>query len=156
MEFEETIALDRNNASGMLQLGFTLVVLGQPEAALPYFEKAIRLNPRNKNIQSYYLGLGECYMFLGHLNEAVDLLRKARASNPAFFYIPVNLAAALGLRGDVAEAKGALAEALKLKPEIRSLADLHRLNSNYSNPPFAALVRKTIDVGLRRAGMPDE
>src|SRR5262249_36283399 len=97
VELEKTIELEHNNASGMLQLGFTLVVLGQPEAALPYFEKAIQLNPRNKNIHFYYLGLGQCHMFLGHLDKAVELLRKSQASNPAYFYIPVILAATLGL-----------------------------------------------------------
>ncbi len=35
-EFEEELARDRNNAGAMLQLGFTLNNLGQPEAALPH------------------------------------------------------------------------------------------------------------------------
>jgi adenylate cyclase len=156
IELEKTIALDHNHGGAMLQLGFTLNVLGEPERALPYFEKAIQLTPRHQNIQFLYFGLGSCHMFLGHLDEAVDFLRKARAANPRFYFFNFYLAAALALRGDIDEAKVALAEFGKLKPELRSLADLHRSWSNLSSPPFAALWAKTIDIGLLRAGFPAE
>jgi len=76
MEFEETITLDRNSAVGMMQLGWTLIALAQPEAALPHFEKAIQLTPRFPNIHFYYLGLGTCHLLLGHLDEAIAILRK--------------------------------------------------------------------------------
>jgi Tfp pilus assembly protein PilF len=36
MEFETAIALDRNNARAYFNLGHTLALLGQPEAALPH------------------------------------------------------------------------------------------------------------------------
>jgi adenylate cyclase len=38
LEFERTAALDPNFAGAQLQLGFALIYLGQPEAALPHFE----------------------------------------------------------------------------------------------------------------------
>ena len=37
--FEKSVALDRNMSRGHLQLGYTLMALGQPEAALPQFEE---------------------------------------------------------------------------------------------------------------------
>jgi hypothetical protein len=60
------------------------------------------------------------------------------------------------LRGDLAEAKVALAVFRTLKPQLQTLADLHRYYSKYRSRPFAALWTKTIDVGLRRVGLPDE
>jgi adenylate cyclase len=156
IELEKTIALDHNHGGGMLQLGFTLIVLGEPEVALPYFEKAIRLNPQHKNIAFFYFGLGSCNVFLDHLDEAIDFYRKARAANSRIYFIHFYLSAALALRGDIDEAKVALAEFRKLKPELRSLADLHRSWTNLSSPPFAALWAKTVDVGLLRAGFPAE
>ena len=155
-EFEETIALDRNSAGGFLQLGWTLIALAQPEVALPNFEKAIRLTPRSRNIHFFYLGLGTCHLFLGHLDEAIAILRKAQATNAPFYSVPLVLAAALGLKGDIDEARAALAEAQKLNPNLHSLADYRRIVSFYSNPPYAALAAKTLDIGLRRAGLPDE
>ena len=49
MEFETAIALDRNNARAYFNLGHTLALLAQPEAAIPHIEKAIRLNPHDPN-----------------------------------------------------------------------------------------------------------
>jgi hypothetical protein len=67
------------------------------------------------------------------------------------------LAAALGFRGDVDEAKAIVAESLKLKPQSNSLAKLHALPLfRNASPEFVALHEKTVDVGLRRAGLPDE
>jgi len=154
---EKAIALDRNFAPAMVQLGLTLIALGQPEAALPNFEKGIRLDPQGESIYNFYFGVGECHLLLGHADEAVDFLRKAHAANPRIWYIPLRLAAALGLRGDIDEAKAALAEFLKLKPELNSIAKLHAfLSQFYNNPQLAALAEKTWDVGLRRAGLLDE
>jgi adenylate cyclase len=157
VELEKTIALDHNNAGAMLQLGFTLTNLGQPETALPYFEKAIQLTPRHQNIHFYYFGLGTCQLLLGHTDEAIDALEKAHASNSRMWFVPLNLAAALGLRGDIDGAKAALAESLKLKPEYNSLARLGAALLTWNaSPQFVTLRENTIDVGLRRAGMPDE
>ncbi len=48
IELEKVIALDRNFAPAEVQLGYTLNALGQPEAALPHFEKALELSPRDR------------------------------------------------------------------------------------------------------------
>jgi TolB-like protein len=59
MEFEAAIALDRNNARAYFNLGQTLVFLGQPEAAIPHIEKALRLNPYDPNVAAF-TGHWEC------------------------------------------------------------------------------------------------
>ena len=156
---EKAIALDRNHAPAIDQLGLTLIALGQPEAALPNFGKAISLNPlQNQNIFIYYTQVGLCHLLLGHADEAVDFLRRAYAANSRNWFVSETLAVALGFRGDIDEAKAALAESLELKPELNSLAKLHAaapLSQFYPHPQFAALAEKTWDVGLRRAGLPD-
>ena len=50
IELEKAIALDRNSAGAMLQLGYTLLNLGEPETALSHFEKALQLNPQHHNV----------------------------------------------------------------------------------------------------------
>ena len=91
------------------------------------------------------------------MDEAIDALQRARAANSRIYYIPLFLAAALGLRGDTDGAKAALAEFLKLKPELNSLAKLRAaFPEYYSNPRAVALGDKTTIVGLRRAGLPEE
>jgi adenylate cyclase len=118
MEFEEAIALDRSNARAFFELGQIMMWLGQPEAGIPYVEKAIRLNPHDRTLASHYALIGLCHLLLAHVDESIDLLKKARAANPRPYYIHLWLAGALGLKGDFDEAKAALAESLK--PDLNS------------------------------------
>ena len=155
IELEKAIALDRNNSTAILQLGITLLYLGHPDAAVPHIEYSLQLNPQAQNVWFAYFWLGGSHLLLGQIDEAIDFLMKSRDANPRL--PPLFLAAALGLRGDVDEAKAALAESLKLRPEWNSLARLRATFSNWNaSPQYAALREKTVDVGLRRAGFPDE
>jgi Tfp pilus assembly protein PilF len=156
MEFETAIALDRNNAKAFFNLGQTMMWLGEPEAGIPFVEKAIRLNPHDQTLASHYATLGLCHLFLDHVDLAIDLLRKARAENPRSYIFHLWLAGALGFKGDLAEAKAALAESLKLKPEINSFAAQRANGPPLANPPHWALREKTLNVGLRRIGFPEE
>jgi len=91
-----------------------------------------------------------------HVDEAIDLLRKARAENPRFWFIHFWLAGALGLQGNLDEARASLAQSLKLKPAMNSLARRRDDVPWIANPLYWALQEKTLNIGLRRAGFPDE
>src|SRR5215469_3390832 len=101
---------------------------------------------------------GKPLLFLGHTERAIHLERKARTENPRIWWIRLVLAGALGLNGEVDEARAEIAEALKLKPEVNSVAKWRAMGATMgiSDPRFQALMEKTIYVGLRRAGFPDE
>ena len=60
-----------------------------------------------------------------------------------------------GSKDNLENAKAGLAKALTLKPEINSLARL-REYAWMNNPPHWALREKTVNIGLRRAGFPEE
>ena len=156
IEFETAIGLDRNNARAHYQLGTTLLWMGQPQAGIPYMEKAVRLNPQDPNRANFDATLGMCHLVQGHVDQAIDLLRKARAENPRFWFIHFWLAGALGLKGDLDEARTALAESLRLKPEMNSLARRRADVPWVANPSYWALQEKSLNVGLRRAGFPNE
>jgi tetratricopeptide (TPR) repeat protein len=100
--------------------------------------------------------LGTCYLLLGRLDEAIDVLKKARAANTRLWFPHFYLAGAFGLEGDLDEAKLALAEATKLNPAITSLARLRDQNPWLANPRYWALQDETLNVGLRRAGLPED
>jgi TolB-like protein/Tfp pilus assembly protein PilF len=156
IELETAIALDRNDARAFFQLGMTLMYLGRPEAAIPQLEKAMRLNPRDPNVAQYYWGLGACHLLLSRVEEAIDLLRKACAANPWHHYPPLHLAAALGLKGNLDEARSALAKSIKLQPGINSLARWRESRPYFNNPQYQVLLDRTFSVGLRQAGFPDK
>jgi adenylate cyclase len=155
-EVEMAIALDRNNELALKQLGQILLFQGEPLAGIPHLEKAIRLNPRGPNLYSIQWPLGQCHLLLGHADEAIELFRMACAASPRAYYLHLNLSGALGLRGDLNEARAALAEAIRLKPEVNSLARYRAVTPWITNPQHWALRDKTLNVGLRRAGFPDE
>jgi tetratricopeptide (TPR) repeat protein len=156
IEFETTISFDRNYAPAIFQLGLVSMFLGQPDAAIPAIENAMRLNPHDPLGETYYWSLGFCYLLLGRLNELmINLLRKACSANPRMFYHHLSLAGALGLMGDLDDARAAVAEAIKLRPEVNSLARI-RAQFPWGNPQFWSLFENTVAAGLRRAGFPAE
>jgi len=120
IELEKAIALDRNDASALNQLGRVLAFLGEPETAIPLAEKAIRLDPQATYIFVAYVNLGRRHLLLGHTDEAIDFFRRARAANPRVYFTHFHLAAALGLKGEISDARAALAESIKLRPELNS------------------------------------
>ena len=155
-EFETAISLDPNNARTYLHLGESLLYLGQPEAGIPPLEQAIRLRPDDPNIAITYSVLGTCQLLLGRVDQAIDLLQTARAANARLWVPYLYLAGAYGLKGDLDRARSALAESLRLKPALRSVARMRAENPWLSNPQYWALQEKTLNLGLRRAGFPDQ
>ena len=81
----------------------------------------IRLNPYDPNIAGYYWALGSSNLIAGQIDEAALLLSKARAANPRLYFVHLWLAAPLALKGDLDGARTALAESLKLRPDINSI-----------------------------------
>jgi adenylate cyclase len=155
IELETAIALVPNYAPAFCQLGMTLICLGHPEAAIPKIEKGLRLSPHDPTSPTAYSILGQAHLLLGHGEPAIELARKACAGNPRLYFTHMLLAAALGLKGDVEEARAALAEGIKVRPDFNSLARL-REYCTWGSRRFLALREDTIYLGLRRAGMPDQ
>jgi adenylate cyclase len=154
-EWEMAIAFDRNSTGALRQFGVTLMHLGRPEEAIPLIEKGVRLSPYDAGVPGAYQVLGLCHLLLGHVETAIELFRKSLAGNTRLYYTHVNLAAALGLKGDLVEARVALAEAFRLRPDINSVTRL-RTSTPYNNPQYRGLLEKMVVPGLRKAGMPEE
>jgi adenylate cyclase len=154
-EWETAIALDRNNTSALRQLGVTLMHLGRPKEAIPIIDKGIRLSPYDAGTPGAYQVLGLCHLLLGHVETAIELFRKSLAGNTRLYHTHMSLAAALGLKGDLVEARVALAEAIRLRPDITSIARL-RTSIPYSNPQYQGLLEEMVIPGLRKAGLPEE
>jgi tetratricopeptide (TPR) repeat protein len=155
-EFEAALSIDPNNARAYLHLGQTLLFLGKPAAGIPPLEKAIQLDPDAPNISITYWALGSCHLLLGEVDQAIDILQTARAANSRLWVPDFYLAGAYGLQGDLAKARSTLAESYRLKPAINSLTRMRVENPWLSNPQYWALQEKTLNIGLRRAGLPDQ
>jgi Tfp pilus assembly protein PilF len=155
-EFETAVALDPTNARAQLHLGVTRLYRGEPEGGIAPLEQAIRLAPDGPNLAIAYWALGTCQLLSGRVDQAIDLLQTASAADHRLWVPYFYLAAAYGLRGDLDKAKSALAESIRLKPAIRSLTRMQAENRWLTDPRYQALQVKTLNVGLRRAGFPDQ
>jgi adenylate cyclase len=159
IELERALGMDPNNSYAIAQAGITNLFLGRPNEALPYLEKWLRIDPRRHNIWFNYYWLGAGHLLLGQPKEAIEYLQKSVAASSFVFHAHVLLAAALGLNGDIEQAKASLAEGLKRKPELKSFSDMRKWEASYlytSHPDYVALREKTIYAGLRAAGLPEE
>ena len=152
------VSLDPNNAAALRNLGQRLHFTGDSGAAIPLIEKALRLSPRDSGVAFGYLNLGDCYLFLGQPDKAMELFRKGVAAAPRIYYIHLVLAGALGLKGELDEARSEIAESQKIKPDIGSVSrwrdELRRIGLGH--PLWLAQMDQTVFEGLRRAGFPDE
>ena len=155
-EFETAVALDPTNARAQLHLGVTRLYRGEPEGGIAPLEQAIRLAPDGPNLAIAYWALGTCQLLSGRVDQAIELLQTASAADHRLWVPYFYLAAAYGLRGDLDKAKSALAESIRLKPAIRSLTRMQAENRWLTDPRYQALQVKTLNVGLRRAGLPDQ
>jgi adenylate cyclase len=155
-EFETALSLDPNNARGYFHFGETLLYLGQPKAGIPLLEKAIQLDPNAPNAAFAHWALGTCQLLLGRVDQAIDLLRTALDASARNWVPYFYLAGAYGLQGDLEQARSTLAESRALKPAIQSLARMRVENPWLTNPQYWALQEQTLNVGLRRAGLPDQ
>jgi tetratricopeptide (TPR) repeat protein len=154
-EFRLSIALEPNNPRAHLHLGEALLYLGDPECAL--FEQAVRFSSDGDPILPInYWALGTCHMLIGETDKAIVLLQKARAANDHIWVPYFYLAGAYGLKGDLDNAKSALAESLKLKPAMKSLARMRGENPWLRNPQYSEMQEKTLNLGLRQIGFPDQ
>jgi TolB-like protein/class 3 adenylate cyclase/Flp pilus assembly protein TadD len=156
IELETALALDPNNYDAVLQLGWSFINLGEPDTAIVQAEKALRLSPRDPGTWGSYAMLGWSYLNLNQVDQAIDYLIKSRAANPRVWFVHYALAGALGLKGDLDAGRAALAESLKLKPEVNSITQYHLVKTWYSAPKALALEDKTLSEGLRRIGFPEK
>jgi tetratricopeptide (TPR) repeat protein len=154
IDLKTAIALEPENATAHCQLGYTLLCLGDPEAAIVEIERGIRLGPQEAHTPVSHCMLGLSHLMLGNVDQAIELLRMACAANPRLYYVYLGLAAALALKDDLHNARAALAEVIKLKPGIDSLASFRATHPWATNPRHMDLAAKTLDIGLMRAGMP--
>jgi tetratricopeptide (TPR) repeat protein len=155
IELETARALAPNFASVYWNLGITLTFLGQPRAAICEAKRALRLSLPGTAVPVAHTALSQAHLLLGRVEPAIEHAAKACAANPRLYFTHLLLAAALGLKGELDVASTALAEAISIRPEFNSLARL-RAYANWGSPKYLALRERTINLGLRRAGMPEE
>jgi tetratricopeptide (TPR) repeat protein len=148
-ELETTLAINPSFAHAYYSLGWALLLAGRVEEALLHIDQALRLNPHDPSLWTFLTGRAMALQFLGRSVEAADDARRAARHPSANFLAPAALASTLGHLGEIDEARAALEQAYRLRPDF-SVSLMGRL-FNFRNET----VRGCFLDGLRKAGLPD-
>jgi protein O-GlcNAc transferase len=164
----QAVALDPKNVDSLHLLGVIAGYVGQPEASLGLFERAIQLRP---DFAAAHANRGVALMTLGRQDEGIESFNRSIELNPEHFHGWHGLGNALGAMNDMVGAEAALRKAAALMPgsfEARNnlghaLQRQGRLDEAVqvfrealSLAPDSAVVEYNLGVTLQLAGDPGE
>ena len=144
-EGERAVALDPNGVVAHEFYALSLVYAGRPEEAIPFFQKAIRLNPFSST--GFFLHYGHAFLGAGRLEEAVSAYKKSIQLSPNNIFAHIRLAATYSMMGCEKEARAEAAEILRLNPKFSM--DSWAKRQNYKDPSETDKIANA----LRKAGM---
>jgi class 3 adenylate cyclase len=145
---KRAIEIDPHYAKGHARLAEVLTLAGSPEQAPPLVEKARDLDPHYWD-HFYHWVLGSAFFTMDRNCDAISSLRRSIESDPKFFPAHVHLAAIYAEVGQPKRAHRAVAEVLKISPDLS-------LRTFESRRPFGYKdenVWRRLVNGLRRAGL---
>ncbi|WP_331374938.1 adenylate/guanylate cyclase domain-containing protein [Sinorhizobium chiapasense] len=144
-EADRALALNPNFASALNMRGVFHIYTGEPELAIPYIERAMRLDPV---VQQQYLHfLGTAHFVAGDYEKAAALFRDRIAVNPTTDLSRAFLASALGHLGKLDEAREVWRKLKEVNPGYSPLEHIGRLP--FQDPGDA----EKFTIGLRKAGL---
>ena len=146
-ESEASLRADPSLANALLTMAVGNEFLGRYEQGISNLKQAIRISPRNSYIGIWYMQMGRELLALGQYDGAIEEGLKAVDSGYRTVLSYTALAAFYAGAGRAPEAKAALAEAMKLNPQL-SLAWFRAHNSAWvdTTPGFRE--------ALMKAGLP--
>jgi adenylate cyclase len=142
---ERALALNPNDPRLVVQRGINLTFLGNPEAAIPWIEKAMRLDPFSAH--RYYLDLVRALFMAARPGEAVAVLERTTCEH---WEHHVWAAASNAAQNDEAAAHDAAALAIALRPQL-SIASYVDGRFKWKRSEDKARLRDA----LARAGLPE-
>ena len=142
---ERALELNPNNAQVIASLGLHLVYAGESERGLALLQKAAVLNPQHPGW--YYFP--SMYVYYGRGEYELALAEAKKLEQTDVFWAPAWLAAIYGQLGRVTEARGAVAELLRMNPTFPSTFREEYLKWFKSPPEEMSLLLE----GLSKAGL---
>ena len=135
----------------LLWRSWIMISMGRPAEALALAQRAAAIDPPGDGFPQLMTCKG--YLYLGRYEEAVKACEKSAGLNNSWID-QVYLTAAYAQNGDLAKAKIAKDELLKLQPGYT--VDRYRQTWYSGTPAFFDLVEKHLAAGLRKAGIPEK
>ena len=144
---DRALSLNPNYALALNARGVLHIYAGEPAHAIPYIERAMRLDPAFQ--QQYMHFLGTAYFVAGDYEAAAVMFRDRIAVNPTTDLSRAFLASTLGHLNDPVEARRIWRELKEINPAYSPVDHVGRLP--FKDPADA----EAFIEGLRKAGLAD-
>ncbi len=153
--FEIAFALNPNQPNFHARRGWVKNLMGNPVEALADFEQAVRISPHHAYVGTTYWGMAFANLMLGRDADAAAHALRAVVGNPTLPDVRLQLASTLALVGRTEEARIALGEFRRLRPEM-TVEHFRRRSREISGHPLWLATRDREAEALRAVGMPEE
>jgi adenylate cyclase len=141
------VLLHPNSAQVLNSLGWVHCIADDPEPAIGYLERAMRLSPLDPEIGLMLSGLGIAQLLAGRSAQALPPLQRAVQETPTDLTAHRHLILALVRLGQLDEARAAAARLLMIRPDFC----VGHSATQLSNREYAAELR----LALLTAGLPE-
>ena len=146
---DKALAINPNLAAGWQSRGFASIWLGQHEAALDQFARALRLSPLDPLLFLSEVYIGMVHVFRGRYDEALSWITRALAHRPNFVVMLRAAAVANAYAGNMDEARKLVARIRQISP---TASISHYMSINLYQRPED--IERMVG-GLRLAGLPE-
>jgi adenylate cyclase len=147
---DRALVLNSNLAEAWSFGGWVKIFLGEPEAAIERFARAMRLSPLDPFVTGMRTGTSYAHFLLGRFDEAVLWAAMALQDKPDFQPGLRIAAASNAMAGRPEQAHKAMARLRQLNPALR-VSNLKDVLSPYRRAEDLSRYQE----GLRQAGLPE-
>jgi tetratricopeptide (TPR) repeat protein len=148
---DRALVLNSNLAEAWFFGGWVKIFLGEPEAAIERFARAMRLNPVDSRMSAgKRSGTAQAHFFLGRYDEAASWAAMALQDNPDYQPALRTAAASNAMAGRPEQAQKAVARLRQLNPALR-VSNLKDVQGPYRRAEDLS----RLEEGLRKAGLPE-
>jgi TolB-like protein len=147
---DRALGLNSNSAEAWFYGGWVKNWLGEPQAAIERFARAMRLSPLDPFVTGMRAGTAHAHFFLGRYSEAASWAAMALQDNPDYQAGLRMAAASNAMAGRLEQACEAVARLRQLNP-VLLLSTLKNLLGPYRRAEDIS----RYEEGLRKAGLPE-
>ena len=146
---DRALVLNPNLASAWFLGGFLRVWNGNPDGAVEFFTRAMRLSPLDPEMYRMQAGMAAAHLFAGRFDVASSWAEKSFRQLPDFLMVAGIIAASHALAGRQGEARRAIEHLRQLDPTLR-ISNIREWLPIHRDEHLAMFAD-----GLRRAGLPE-
>jgi tetratricopeptide (TPR) repeat protein len=146
---DRALVFNANLAFAWFWGGYVKLWLGEPDAAIGRFARAMRLSPLDPRMPRVHAAMADAHLHAGRYDEASSWAAIAIREAPNHNGLRI-VAASSALAGRLKQAQMAMARLRQLDPELR-ISNLKSVQGPYRRPEDIA----RYEDALRKAGLPD-